>query len=378
MTLINPNDRQNSLKFYSSPQASGGENKLQIGDIGRIFTDNLTTSSIVSLITAMIVCSVAILSAILFVKENVMSGPWAAMLAQDRLDDYEFGTTDALRLMQNPPRGPHVALIGTAAMREALTADSDIASRLSMPVIDFMSGGQSGIEMAAFADSLGADFQGVVVLGVSFSRLAADSSELAKLVEEPRLAFTSTAADAEIRAAGFTPPARTGNYFLDNYKFFVARYRTTLWHLITGEAPVHATRTYLGRPAADAKQWASDAAILKARTAHYDDRAEGNLGAMDRLVRLFPDRDKVKIVLLEIPLNPRAETEVLGGEFVAKHRARLRAFAEKEGVLYWDLNESAGLAPADFQDWAHINTASGQERWTGQLIGKLVPLIQGN
>lgn len=297
------------------------------------------------------------------------------MLAQDGLDDYEFGTTDALRLLRNPPRGPHVALIGTAAMREALTPDSDIAERLSLPVIDFMSGGQSGIEMAAFADSLGRDFQGVVVLGVSFSRLAADSSELAKLVEEPRLAFVSSAADAEIRAAGFTPPARTGNYFLDNYKFFVARFRTTLWHLVTGKAPEHRTRTYLGRAPADARQWASDAAILKARTAHYDDRAEGNLGAMKRLIALFPDRSKVKIVLLEIPLNPRAQDEVLGRDFVQKHRARLQAFAEREGVLYWDLNQSAGLTPDDFQDWAHINTASAQDRWTGQLTDRLRALL---
>jgi hypothetical protein len=310
-----------------------------------------------------------------------MSGPWAAMLAQDGLDDYEFGTTDALRLMQNPPRGPHVALIGTAAMREALTADSDIAARLSrglgrpMPVIDFMSGGQSGIEMAAFADSLGPDFQGVVVLGVSFSRLAADSSELAKLVEEPRLAFASKAADAEIRAAGFTPPARTGNYFLDNYKFFVARFRTTLWHLVTGKAPEHITRTYLGRAPADAKQWASDAAILKARIAHYDERAESNLGAMKRLIALFPDRSKVKIVLLEIPLNPQAQDEVLGRDFVRKHRARLQAFADREGVLYWDLNQTAGLTPDDFQDWAHINKASAQDLWTGELTDRLQTLL---
>ena len=214
-----------------------------------------------------------------------------------------------------------------------------------------------------------------ILLGLS--RLAADSSELAKLVEEPRLAFASPAADAEIRAAGFALPPRSGNYFLDNYKFFVARYRPALWHLLGGEIPLHATRTYLGRPPADARQWASDAVTLKARTAHYADRADGNLGAMDRLVQLFPDRDKVKIVLLEIPLNPRAEAEVLGEDFVAGHRARLRAFAQKEGVLYWDLNESAGLSPSDFQDWAHINTATGQDRWTGQLIEKLVPLIQG-
>ena len=300
---------------------------------------------------------------------------------QDELDDYAFGTVQALELLRTPPQGQHVALIGTAAMRETLTADDDIAARLSkglgrsLPVIDFMSGGQSGIEMAAFAESLGRNFEGVVVLGVSFSRLAADSSELNTLVKEPRLAFASPAADAEIQAAGFPLPARTGNYFIDNYKFFVARYRPALWHWLSGKVPRHATRTYLGRPPADAKQWASDAAILKARTAHYDERADGNLGAMDRLVRMFPDRTKVKIVLLEIPLNPRAQDEVLGRDFVTNHRARLQSFAEREGVLYWDLNQVAGLTPADFQDWAHVNTAAGQDRWTSQLTDRLVALI---
>ena len=383
MTIVQQNDRKSSVKLYSSDQPDGAADAPLFGELYCLFADGLTKASLVSLFMAMGICIFAILSAIIFIKENVMISPSAAILAQDPLDDYQFGTSQALRLLQAPPKGPHVALIGTAAMREALTSDGDIESRLagalgrSMPVIDFMSGGQSGIEMAAFAESLGRDFEGVVVLGVSFSRLAADSSELAKLVEEPRLAFVSPAGDTEIRAAGFKGPARTGNYFIDNYKFFVARYRPALWHLISGERPEHVTRTYLGRPAADAKQWESDAAILKARVAHYDDRAEGNLGAMDRLVKLFPDRAKVKIVLLEIPLNPRAETEVLGGDFVARHRARLRAFADKEGVLYWDLNESARLTPADFQDWAHINTAAGQEHWTAQLIGKLVPLVQG-
>jgi hypothetical protein len=382
MTIIQQNDRDTSVKFYSSVRESDAENKFHFRDALRIFIENLTTASLTSLFTAIAVCGAAILSAVIFLKEDVMLSPSAAVLAQDPLDDYEFGTSQALRLMRSPPQGPHLALIGTAAMRETLTADDDIAGRLArglgrpMPVIDFMSGGQSGIEMAAYADSLGRDFQGVVVLGVSFSRLAADSAELAKLVDEPRLAFVSPAADAEIRAAGFAVPARTGNYFIDNYKFFVARYRTTLWHLLTGKAPVHATRTYLGRPPADARQWASDAAILKARTAHYDDRADNNLGAMERLVRMFPDRSKVKIVLLEIPLNPRAEREVLGSDFVARHRARMQAFAQKEGVLYWDLNQSAGLTPADFQDWAHVNTASGQDRWTTQLIDRLLPLLQ--
>jgi hypothetical protein len=347
----------------------------------RAFADGLLQPSLLALTVAAILVLGVMAAAALVIDERRMAGPDAALFAMDPLDDYAFATTDALRLLQAPPRGKHVALIGTAAMREALTADEDIAARLAaglgapLPVIDFMGGGQSGIEMAALAESLGRDFEGVIVLGVSFSRLATDNSELAMLVKEPRLAFASSAADAEIRAAGFAPSRRTGLYVLDNYKFFVARYRYVLWHLLTGTRPEHRNRTYLGRAAATPAQWSSDAAILKGRIAHYPERADNNLGAVERLIRLFPDRARQRIVLLEIPLNPRAAAELVGEDFVAAHRARMQAFAERQGVLYWDLNQSAGLTPADFQDWAHINGAAAQDRWTGQLTQRLVALI---
>jgi hypothetical protein len=155
----------------------------------------------------------------------------------------------------------------------------------------------------------------------------------------------------------------------------VARYRSILWHLISGTRPQHKNRTYLGRAAATPAQWASDTAILKGRMAHYADRVDDNLGAIDRLIRLFPDRARQHVVLLEIPLNPRAAKEVVGDDFVAAHRARMQSFAEREGVVYWDLNQSAELTPSDFQDWAHINSAAAQERWTSQLTRRLVKLI---
>jgi hypothetical protein len=375
-----------------SPKASSdtaaGEPPHPIGIVEKLsviwaaLASGLLKPSLVAAIIALVSCGGAIIAADLLITEDSMMGPDAAVYAQDPLDDYCYATSDALRFLRHPPTGDHVALIGTAAMREALETDQQIAGRIergygkAIPVIDFMSGGQSGIEMAALADSLGRDYQGVVVLGISFSRLAADSSELGTLVREPRLAFISPAGDAEIRAAGFEPPHRTGNYLIDNYKFFVARYRSILWHLISGTRPLHDSRTYLGRPPADEKQWASDSAILKARIAHYEERADNNLGAMDRLIRMFPDRNKVRIVLLEIPLNPRAAADIVGQSFVDAHRARMQAFAQREGVLYWDLNETAGLTTDDFQDWAHINRASAKDRWTGQLVDRLIPLIQ--
>ncbi|MDR3514220.1 MAG: hypothetical protein P4M00_00260 [Azospirillaceae bacterium] len=346
------------------------------------FLDGLLRPSLVAVFVALALCLGVMIAAATLITEQAMMAQGAALFAQDPLDDYAFASSEALRFQRQPPVGAHVALIGTAALREGLTVGGDIAARLAqrlghpMPVVDFMSGGQSGIETAALAESLGPDFRGILVLGISLSRLAADSSELGGLVREPRLAFVSAAGDAEIRANGFEPPHRTGNYLIDNYKFFVARYRPILWHLLSGTAPVHDTRTYLGRPAADTAEWASDALILKARLSHYQERAEGNLGSLDRLIRLFPDRNKVQIVLMEIPLNPRAMDQVIGRAFVEAHRARVQAFARREGVVYWDLNPTAGLLPADFQDWAHINSAHAQDRWTSQMVERLIPLIQ--
>jgi hypothetical protein len=348
---------------------------------GLAFLDGLIRPSLLAVSIAAALCLGTIELATLLIDATAMSGEDSALFALDPLDDYAFATSDALRLLHAPPQGRHVALIGTAAMREALTVGDDIAARLShrldqtVPVIDFMSGGQSGIEMAALADSLGDDFEGVLVLGISFSRLAADNAELASLVREPRLAFASAAGDAEIRAAGFTPPPRTGLYLLDHYKFFVARYRAIVWHLLTGTRPVHRDRTYLGRAPASPAQWAADAATLTARLSHYQNRADSNLGALDRLIRRFPDRAKVRIVLLEIPLNPLARDTVIGPAFVEAHRARMEDFARRNGVDYWDLNQTAGLVPEDFQDWAHVSSVGGRDRWTADLIDRLGLLL---
>ena len=370
--------------FTVSPSRLLGLRVLSVGArrLASAFAAGFCQPSLLAVTIALLLCLGGIGAACLLITEAKLTGERVAWYALDPLDDYAFATGTALALRAQPPQGPAVALIGTAAMREALIPDEEIAARLTrragtdVPVIDFMSGGQSGIEMAALADSLGPDFEGVVVLGISLSRLAADSSELAGLVREPRLAFASAAGDAEIRAAGFSPPWHSGIYFLDNYKFFVARARVLLGRVLGGAVPVHASRTYLDRAPADARQWETDTRILQARLAHYAERADGNLAAMKRVIGLFPDRRKVRIVLLEIPLNPRAVSTVIGPELVEAHRARLRAFAEREGVEYWDLNPVVLLGPDDFQDWAHVNRADARERWTAPLLDRLLPLLR--
>jgi len=346
------------------------------------FTAGVCQPSLTAVTIALLVCLTGIGAACLLITERSLTGERVAWYALDPLDDYAFATGTALALRQQPPPAPAVALIGTAAMREALIPDDQLAVRLGqragapVTVIDFMSGGQSGIEMAALAESLGPQFEGVVVLGISLSRLAADSAELAGLVREPRLAFASAAGDAEIRAAGFTPPWHTGLYAIDNYKFFVARARAMLAHALGGALPVHASRTYLDRTPADAKQWESDTRTLRARLSHYAERADGNLTALERVLKLFPDRRRVRIVLLEIPLNPHAVSTIIGYDLVESHRARLRAFAARQGVEYWDLNPVALLTPADFQDWAHVNRAEARERWSTVLLDRLGSLLR--
>jgi hypothetical protein len=346
------------------------------------FKKGISTPSLLALGVAGLVCATAMGGSFLYFTEDRLASSAVHYIASSPVDDYAFSSYKALRLRRSPVSGTQLALIGTAAAREAMTEEADIANRLEaalgqrIPVHDLLSGGLSAIEMTAYAESLGPNFEGVIVVGMSFSRLAAAADEMKTLIEQPRLGYVSAAADEETRASGFPVPLRTGIYLVDNYKFYVARYGTMLRNVfVTGPVPKHITRTYLGRPATDEVQWAADAARLKARLANYEARAQDNLASVARMLKQLPNNSRVKVVLLEIPLNPRALDEVVGRDFIDAHHRRLAKFAADNGVEYWDLNEAANLTPSDFQDWSHINSAKAQQRFTGVLVDRLLPLL---
>jgi hypothetical protein len=315
-----------------------------------------------------------LLTTALWVSPALLTGGWANYLIRDELDDYAFASSEILK-MRAQPRGIHGAvLVGTAAMREGLLNQADASRLLSeqrdlpLEVLALMTGGQSALEMTALAVELAPHLDGVLVLGVSPSRLAANPAELASLVRNPRLAFQSEAFDDEARASGHVVATRRGNYLLDNYPFFVARYWDAIGHLLLGPVKQWNTHPYLDKAPKDEAAWRADAQVLKRRLASYEQHAERNLAAYGRLLDKLAAYPSVKVLLLDIPLNPRAVREVFGSDFYAQHRARIAAFAQQRGALYLNLNDVPGLAESDFQDWSHIRSARAQRLLSERLF----------
>lgn len=155
----------------------------------------------------------------------------------------------------------------------------------------------------------------------------------------------------------------------------MARYWDALQHLLSGPVAGWNTHPYLDKAPKNEAAWQADAVVLKKRLAGYERHARGNLAAYERLLRRLTDYPRVKVVLLDIPLNPRALREVIGTDFYASHRARIAAFAAAHGVAYVNLNDVPTLGEADFQDWSHIRSATAQAALTGHLFNTVAPLL---
>jgi len=80
-------------------------------------------------------------------------------------------------------------------------------------------------------------FHGLVLIEVSPAHLAAGLGSLRQRAAYPRFGFYSGALRDEETRAAFPAPPELGNYFLDNYRFFLARPQI-LWHVIDGPVEV--------------------------------------------------------------------------------------------------------------------------------------------
>jgi hypothetical protein len=332
------------------------------------------------LIGALLIATVLLISSVLFLSPNLITGSFGKYVLRDELDDYGFASKSVYELRSQLTKVDGLALIGTAAMREGLLLAPQTSDLLKshlqkdIKVIPLMTGGQSGLEMAALAVEAASKINGVIVLGVSPSRLAANPAELASLVRNPRLAFQSKAFEEEAKANGHIPTTRFGLYSLDNYQFFVARYWFLLRNLIVGPINDWNMHPYLNLEQKDEVAWLVDAKKLKDRLANYDAYADKNLQSYDRLLVRLKDFPNVKVVLLDIPLNPRTINEVMGINFYSAHRKRIAEFAKKHAVSYVNVNDINSLTENDFQDWSHIRSSRAQKEITEHLL-KTVRLL---
>ncbi|MGE5515622.1 MAG: hypothetical protein ACM31D_07335 [Bacteroidota bacterium] len=307
--------------------------------------------------------------------DYLRTGATAAYWPRNAIDDYAFASIEAKRAAEKTAGKPSLVLVGTAAMREGLLPARDIEQLLStrlgreVPVINLSTGGQSPLEAAGLVWEVAPKARGTLVLAVSPSRMAASGGELQNLLDHPRLAFSNDGIRREAEALGLRVPQPSGITLLDNLQFFVIRAHTFAANLATGTRPENDVQTYISRGREDGEAWGKDIKTLSKRLSGYDKNFPANIQPYRRILRWVKENNLPwNVVLLEIPLNPRAIAEATGPDFYPNHVASMKAFCAEEGCTYVNSNTRNLLSEEHFYDWSHLSSRQGKEIFTDAFL----------
>ena len=316
--------------------------------------------------------------------ETFVAGPYHRYLAWGPSDTQLEVTSRAISLRQMELEGPAVFVLGSSGIREAISNSEALQWMLrenteERPAVHNLSSfDQTTVEMFALADMLPDRFDGVVLLGVNPCDLGAGPEQHhlgAKNDFDLRFGFRSPAVDAEARASGLELPIVTGNYFFDNYRFFLPRLPHLFENLAFGPPDLahHAWTSLDG--AIDEAGWDLQAERVKRLIADYQSELGASLDYYRRMISDLRTRGDVEVVLLESPICPRCIEETMGEDFYREHLTNMADFARHSGAMYWNLNEEAGLSNDDFYDYVHIFSTDAQDRYTSALGRQLCTLF---
>jgi hypothetical protein len=271
--------------------------------------------------------------------------------------------------------------VGDSTIREAITSEADLSRRISElagePVsAHLLVAGALGLwDSVCVTDCIRNQVSGLVVVEISPYNVAAGITPLRQRLENPRWPLDSSAFDDEATLAGLPTHRRYGNFFLDHYRFFVAR-PAILLHVIGGPAQEQA-HFYAGphwvNPEARAQ---AEARLTRWETNYYDNRGN-NLEAYARLVRRVRAQPGISVALIEGVENPILQShDAHESTAWAEYREDVRVFSARLPVQYWDLNHIAKLGPSDFVDLLHLNSAAAQERYTDALAHRCAAVLR--
>lgn len=328
------------------------------------------------------VLALAGLSAAAINSDYLHDGATAKYWPRDAIDDYAFASIQAKRAAELTGGRKSLLLVGTAAMREGLLPAKDIERLVSdrmgraVPVINLSTGGQSPLEAAGLVWEVAPKASGTLVLAVSPSRMAASGGELQNVLDHPRLAFTNEGIRREAEALGLKVPASSGSYLLDNLQFYSIRLPSFAANLARGRAAENDVQTYISRGKEDGDSWGKDIKTLSKRLSGYDKNFGNNIAPYQRLIRWVKDNHLPwNVVLLEIPLNPRALAEATGPDFYKKHVATMEAFCRQEGCRYVNSNVRNLLGEEHFYDWSHLSSQRGKEIFTDAFLNDIQEIL---
>ncbi len=320
------------------------------------------------------------------ITPEVVGGAGRGYFVRNDEDHYAGLTAQILHLGKTARRVPSVVLIGASSTREAFSSTGELERSLleetgeEFVVHNLTSDGITHWEAQGVWDFIGGKFPGMVVLEISPLNLSRSPADLGDMGRDWRFALDSPSFDDELRIAGVTAPRRTGNYFLDHRRFFLAR-PIVLLNLFRGPVTIKPHR---------AEEWRrlSGPEFLRAATRAgrwretYRENREANMAVYDRIVRRMTGAEGIKVLLLDSTRNPAADALNFASD---EHRALLDTYhadaaqlARSPRVDYAGLRDEAGLTPADFVDASHVNNPDGRSRYTRALAKRLAALWRDN
>ncbi len=339
------------------------------GELLREFWRGLIRPSLGALVVTAIVLIACLALTLIYLDEQVA----ARMLRSKAFPSRDSKcTAHILEISHSRDTRPSIMIVGASATRasinnafllQALTAQTENKPRL----ISLESGAQSIWQSVAYTDKLNPDFRGVVVFGVSHTRLIAhDKSVLTRLFNEPRFGFVSPSFDDEVHRAGLSVPRRTGIYALDNRHFFLPRVR-----YVTGfvNKNFRARQTNHRKDPDRVQQRRKDQLkTLDPQSKLFKD----HLDTIGRLIDRLQSRQHVRIVLLQAPVNPQALYDADAMDNIGLYKEKMKSFADNKGVLFLDIQDDAKLVPDEFSDLVHLKDPKAIQRYTSILASHLV------
>ncbi|OQW94034.1 MAG: hypothetical protein BWK79_08005 [Beggiatoa sp. IS2] len=343
-----------------------------------------TTPSLAALVGTLSVAGIILFLCLMLLSPHFIV-KYGYHFMEDPKDDYAYLTTEVLKITYNLPKELGVIVVGNSAAKEAIDA-KHLAELLSkkiahtVPVHKLAVGGLFLVEEVCLLDNIQENFQGIIVIQVEPPRLAFDKKALkGGITKHSRLAMYCPAFDKEMQIAGVEPQNWLGNYFLDHYKFFVARLPSVLLNVLRGPRywDAYGSDDWLVPTQA---QWERAVERFARWQENYLDHRADNFGIYSRLIQRLLDKN-IKVALLETTINPRTE-ELLyqtpeKKKMYEQYYTEVSQFAQELGISYWNLSTEVDLKVADFIDHIHVSKPKARRRYTEALASQLVDLLKG-
>lgn len=343
-----------------------------------------TTPSLAALIGTLCVAGTIFLLCLALLSPHSIV-KYGYYLMEDEKDDYAYLTTEVLKIKYNIHNGLGVIVVGNSASKEAVDAKylaEQLSKKMSypIPIRKLAVGGLFLVEEVCLLDNIDDTFQGIIVIQIEPPRLAFDKKVLkGGITKHSRLAMYCPAFDEEMKIAGVEPQHWLDNYFLDHYKFFVARLLAVLLNTLRG--PRHwdtygsddwlvPTQTQWERAVTRFARWQDN----------YLENRGDNFGIYERIIQRLLKKN-IQVALLETTINPRTEELIYQTpekkKLYEQYYAEVSQFAQKMGIPYWNFSVEANLKVEDFIDHIHISKPKARRRYTEALVNQLVSLLEG-